>query len=103
VVEPGLRPLGVLLHLRRVRDPQLPGHEVQHRARHVERVFQERPEPPHGHQLEREPGLHVLPAAQVDQRPVSIIEFSDRSTIEMRSELRFYVADISATLASCSA
>jgi len=45
----------------------------------------------------------VLPAAQVDQRPVSIIEFSDRSTIEMRSELRFYVADISATLASCSA
>ena len=30
-------------------------------------------------------------------------QFSDRSTIEMRSELRFYVADMSATLASGSA
>jgi len=30
-------------------------------------------------------------------------QFFDRSTIEMRSELRFYVADMSATLASGSA
>jgi hypothetical protein len=46
--------------LRRVRHLKLPGHEVQHLARHIERILQERPEPPHGHQLEREPGPHVL-------------------------------------------
>src|SRR6266705_248154 len=41
VVEPRLRPLGVLLHLRRISDAELLGHEVQHSDRHIERIVQE--------------------------------------------------------------
>ena len=48
-----LHPRGVPLHHRRVHQPQLSDHEVQHRARHLQRVLQERPEPPHSHQLAR--------------------------------------------------
>ena len=36
--------------------------------RHIERILQERPEPAHGHHLEREASLHVVPAPQVHQR-----------------------------------
>jgi hypothetical protein len=53
------------------------GHEVQHHDRHIERILQERPEPPDRHQLQGEPELHVLTAAALDQRPVLLIEEDD--------------------------
>ncbi|HEY6789722.1 MAG TPA: hypothetical protein VI365_20675 [Trebonia sp.] len=67
-------PLGVPLHLRRVLNRQLLSDELQHHPRHVQRFFQERPEPPHRHQLEREPELHVLAPPPPHQRPVLVIE-----------------------------
>ena len=66
--------IGVPLRDRRVGDAELPRHEVQHLARHVKRILQERPEPAHGHQLEREAGFHVVPAPQIHQLPVLVIE-----------------------------
>jgi GrpB-like predicted nucleotidyltransferase (UPF0157 family) len=39
VIEPRLRPFGIPLHLRWVCHPQLLGHEVQHRTRHLQRVL----------------------------------------------------------------
>ena len=74
VPEPRLRTLGVPLHLRRGRRLKVPGREVQHLARHIERILLERPEPPRGHQLEREPGPHVLPAMPAHQRQVIVIK-----------------------------
>ena len=74
VIEPRLPPLGVPLNLRRVRHPQLPGHEVQHRTRHLQRVLQERAQPANGHQLQGEAEFHVLSATPVDQRPVPLEE-----------------------------
>jgi hypothetical protein len=64
--------------------PQLPGHEVQHRARHVQRLLQERPEPPHGHQLQGEPDPHVGPAAPVHQRPVLVVEEENPVQVRLR-------------------
>jgi hypothetical protein len=83
-----LRPLGVPLHDRRVRDAELPRHEVQHLARHVERILQERPEPAHGHQLEREASLHVVPAPQVHQLPVLVIEEEHPLQVRLRRRPR---------------
>ena len=54
VLEPRLLPLCVPLHLRRVGRAELPGHEVENLARHVNRILQERAEPPHRSQLQRE-------------------------------------------------
>jgi hypothetical protein len=73
---------------RRVRYAELPGHEVQHLARHVERVLQERPEPAYGHQLEREAGLHVIPASQVCQLPVLVIEEEHPLQVRLRRRPR---------------
>jgi hypothetical protein len=79
-----LHPLGVPLHHRGVLDAELPAHEVQHLTRHVERVLQERPEPPHRHQLQSEPGLHVAAAPQADQLQVLVIEEEHPLKVRLR-------------------
>jgi hypothetical protein len=43
MVEPGLGPLCVPLHLRRVSDPELLSDEVQNHHRNIQRILQERP------------------------------------------------------------
>jgi hypothetical protein len=66
MVESRLGPLGVLLHTRRVGDAQLLCHEVQDHRRYVQRILQERPNPPNRDQLKTEAELHVLAAAALD-------------------------------------
>jgi hypothetical protein len=83
-----LHPLGVPLHHARVLDAELPGHEVQHLARHVERVLQERPEPPHRQQLQRGAGLHVVTTPQLDQLQVLVIEEEHPIQVRLRRHLR---------------
>jgi len=74
MVEPRLRPLGVPLHTRRIRDVQLLGHEVQHHHRHIQRILQEHPHIPHRHQLKTEAQPHVITTTVLDQRPILVIE-----------------------------
>ena len=88
VIEPRLLPLGVPLHLRRVGQAHLAGHEVQHLGRHVERVLHERPQPPHHHQLQREPGPHVVPAVPAYTPPVIVIEEEHPLQVRLRRRPR---------------
>jgi hypothetical protein len=74
-------PLGVPLHLRRVGHAQLPGHELQHLAGHVQRVLRERPEPLHRGQLQCEAGPHVLPTMPPDQ--LQVIVFQEEHAIKV--------------------
>jgi len=41
VIKPGLVPVGIALHARRIGDAQLPSDEVDHHSRHVQRVLQD--------------------------------------------------------------
>ena len=61
---------------------------LQHRPRHVQRIFQERPEPADGHQLEGEPEHHVLAAPPPDQGPVLVIEEEHPPQIRLRRRTR---------------
>jgi hypothetical protein len=81
-------PLGVPLHLRRVLNPQLLSHELQHHPRHIKGILQERPEPAHRHQLQGEPEPHVLAAPLPDQRPVLVIEEEHPLQINLRRRSR---------------
>ena len=74
MVEPGLGPLGVPLHLRRVSDPELLSDEVQNHHRNIQRILQERPHRADRHELKAEPELHVLAAMPLHQRPVLVVE-----------------------------
>jgi hypothetical protein len=74
VVRQRLHPLAVLIHHQRVRHAQLPGHELEHRSRHVQRVIQESPQPAGSHQLQREANLHVLTAPLANEVHVLVIE-----------------------------
>ena len=87
MIEPGLRPPGVPLHLRRVGHLQLSGYEIHHRGRHIEGILQG-PKPAHRHQLEREPQLHVFPAAAAGQRPVLVIEEEHPLQVRLRRRPR---------------
>jgi dihydrofolate reductase len=62
VIRDRLHPLAVLIHHQRVRHAQLPGHELQHRRGHVQRVVQERPQPADSNKLKREANPHVIAA-----------------------------------------
>ena len=86
-------PAHVPLHLRRAGHAQLPGDEVQHLTRHIQRVLQERPEPPHRGQLQRDAGPHVLPAMPPDQLQVIVIQKTrSRSACDERPVYRPYAA-----------
>jgi len=52
----------------------LPGQRLQHRHRHSQRVFKERPEITHGAELHGETEPVVLAALLRDQRVVGIVE-----------------------------
>jgi len=74
VLEPGAAALGVALHDRSVLDTDLPGHEVQHRGRHVQRVRKERAQRPDRHQLQRKPQPRMITTTLPDQLQVRIVE-----------------------------
>jgi hypothetical protein len=63
-------------------DREYPPDRAAQAGRH--RVLQERPEPPHGHQLEREPGLHVVTAPQIDRRPILVVEEEHPLEVRLR-------------------
>jgi hypothetical protein len=62
----GRQPGGVLLHTRRVGDPELGGKVLDHRPRHLQRVGQERAEEPHRGELDGKAEPVVLAAALGD-------------------------------------
>ena len=55
MLQPGLVPLGVALHTRRISHPELRCDIAQNRQRHIQRIGQERPHMANRDQLQREP------------------------------------------------
>jgi hypothetical protein len=74
VIQPGLLPLGVALHTRRVRDPQLPGDHVHNLSRHRQRISQETAQIPDGHQLQRKPEPRPRAPMTINAPLVRIVE-----------------------------
>jgi hypothetical protein len=74
-------------HARGVLDTQLPGHEVQHRHRHIQRILQEQPHIPARHELEREPQFHVVTTPATDQRTVVQVQIEDLLQLRTRRHL----------------
>ena len=68
-------PLGVALDRRRVCDPHLVGHIVDHRDRHVSRVRQERARCPHRRQLQPEPQTRMRATSLADQLQIGVDDF----------------------------
>ena len=84
VIRERLHPLAVLVHHQRVRHAQLPGHEIQHRARNVQRIIQERPQPADSHQLQRETDPHVVTAPLVNEIHVLVIQEEHPLQVRLR-------------------
>ena len=69
MLQPGLVPLGVALHTRRISHPELRCNIVQHRWRHIQRIAEERPHMTDRDQLQREPQPVVITTPLRDKIP----------------------------------
>jgi len=74
MLQPGLVPLGVALHTRRISHPELRCDIVQHHQRHIQRIAQERPHMTNRDQLQREPEPVVITTPRRDKIPVRIVK-----------------------------
>jgi hypothetical protein len=74
MLQPGLVPLGVALHTRRISHPDLRCDIVQHHRRHIQRIAQERPHMTNRDQLQREPQPAVITTPLRDKIPVRVVE-----------------------------
>jgi hypothetical protein len=74
MLQPGLVPLGVALHTRRISHPELRCDIAQHRQRHIQRIAQERPHMTNRDQLQREPPPAVITTPLRDKIPVRVVE-----------------------------
>ncbi len=60
MLQPGLVPLGVALHARRISHPELRCDIVQHHQRHIQQIGQERPHMTNRDRLQRPPEPVVI-------------------------------------------
>jgi hypothetical protein len=74
MLQRGLLPLGVALHARWIRHPELLRDVVQHHRRHIEWRGQKRPQVTNRHQLQREPQPGRITTTLRDDVPVSVIQ-----------------------------
>jgi hypothetical protein len=72
--QPGLVPLGVALHARRISHPELRCDIVQHHQRHIQRIGQERPHMTNRDQLQRPPEPVVITTPLRHKIPVRVVE-----------------------------
>lgn len=92
----GRQPGRVLLHTRRVGDPELAGEVLDHRPRHVQRVSQEGAEEPRRGELDGEPEPIVVTAALADQSVVALVE--EEVAVQLRLRRHACVAAVAADL-----
>jgi len=74
MLPPGIGPLDVGLHTRRIGDPQLTRQLIQDHRRHVQRIIQERAQEPHRRQPQRKPKTTRIAPTLRDELPVLVIE-----------------------------
>jgi hypothetical protein len=74
MLQPGLLPLGVPLRTRRIDHLDPRRDVIQHHQRHIQRIRQERPQPPHRDQLQSEPEPVVVTTPLRDQIPVRVVQ-----------------------------
>jgi hypothetical protein len=86
VLEPGLPPIGVLLHTRRVHNTQLLGQVIDQLGWHIQRIGQKHPQMPHRHHLQRETQTAVIPAPQRNQPPILIIQMEEPLQLHPRQQ-----------------
>jgi hypothetical protein len=77
-----LRPLAVLLHTRRVADPQLLSQVLHHRPRDLQRVFQEQSDVAHRANLQSHAQPVAIGAPQRDQ--IKIIGIEEEEALQLR-------------------